>query len=376
MKTLGVVLSMLLGAELFAGDSLKLRHNFAEMYVSSSMRLFNARDFETRIHIGAFHFWDWADLYVSFPVASSGAGNYGVETGAKFFPLQAVSSKFRPFIGSSLNIFNFQEDKASVFQQSIFPIHLGFVYSFNKLHLNLGGTYLKSRDFAYPLANSTVKRTINPLSFEFGLRYSFDVTASASPSWESGVAQQRTRELAAEGKLDGLSIGLGASSNWLLTGRRQLALNTLLLPKASASAVDIGIGYYWYKADFQVNLSIRPSTIKSMAFEDVFSLKRLSSAVEAFKFFGDYHGFVPFAGLFVSAEHMRARLNAEKSSDTKAGSGIVFGWDIRPNSLQAFVLRTNLRYYPKLKFDGASGVINLSQIEFNFIQLVIYPNRF
>jgi len=54
--------------------------------------------------------------------------------------------------------------------------------------------------------------------------------------------------------------------------------------------------------------------------------------------------------------------------------GITFGWDIRPNQLQGFILRTNLRYTPTDNI-GEEGGVSFSQLEFNFIQLVVYPGR-
>ena len=57
------------------------------------------------------------------------------------------------------------------------------------------------------------------------------------------------------------------------------------------------------------------------------------------------------------------------------GYGLVFGWDIRLSEVDFLILRTNLRYTPDLghKIDGKSYTSR--QIEFNFIQLVLYPQR-
>jgi hypothetical protein len=56
--------------------------------------------------------------------------------------------------------------------------------------------------------------------------------------------------------------------------------------------------------------------------------------------------------------------------------GILFGWDILASPLETWLLRTNLRYYPFQKVKDAEGnIARVDQFEFNFIQLVIYPNR-
>jgi hypothetical protein len=57
-------------------------------------------------------------------------------------------------------------------------------------------------------------------------------------------------------------------------------------------------------------------------------------------------------------------------------AGIVFGWDIRPNRIQSILLRTNLRWTPGLGISVANkGTMFLDQLEFNFIQVVIFPGR-
>lgn|GEM_PF-3041299 len=57
--------------------------------------------------------------------------------------------------------------------------------------------------------------------------------------------------------------------------------------------------------------------------------------------------------------------------------GLSAGWDIRPDRLQRWYLRTSLRYFPGMKLklpDGSSQRVD--QLEVNFIQLVVLPGRF
>jgi hypothetical protein len=57
-------------------------------------------------------------------------------------------------------------------------------------------------------------------------------------------------------------------------------------------------------------------------------------------------------------------------------AGITFGWDIRPDDLQGWILRTNLRWHPNLNVNMPDGKqMKFDQLEFNFIQLVLYPER-
>ena len=103
-------------------------------------------------------------------------------------------------------------------------------------------------------------------------------------------------------------------------------------------------------------------------------------SLEAFKFIGDYHGFVPFVGPYVASNNSRI-LETDKGETitdyraSKLGYGVVFGWDIRLSQVDYLILRTNLRYTPNLKYtkDGLDYTNN--QIEFNFIQIVYYPKR-
>ena len=55
---------------------------------------------------------------------------------------------------------------------------------------------------------------------------------------------------------------------------------------------------------------------------------------------------------------------------------LVFGWDIRPSERgDWWVLRTNLRIPPQLELDHDDHTWSLQHLEFNFIQLVVYPQR-
>ena len=57
--------------------------------------------------------------------------------------------------------------------------------------------------------------------------------------------------------------------------------------------------------------------------------------------------------------------------------GIIIGWDISTSPLETWTLRTNLRYFPFQKITDAEGNrVNVDQFEFNFIELVVYPQRF
>ena len=63
-------------------------------------------------------------------------------------------------------------------------------------------------------------------------------------------------------------------------------------------------------------------------------------------------------------------------TQNKITSAITFGWDIRPSKKgDWWLLRTTLRYSPNLNIEYLNKNLSLQHLEFNFIQLVVYPQR-
>ena len=107
----------------------------------------------------------------------------------------------------------------------------------------------------------------------------------------------------------------------------------------------------------------------------------MSINLETYKFFGDYHGFVPYLGFGLSHENIKISesdngTNTPNSTHNTFSPNIVFGWDIRPSVKgDWWILRTNLRYFPFLDFDRHGKKLSLQHLEFNFIQFIFYPQR-
>jgi hypothetical protein len=131
----------------------------------------------------------------------------------------------------------------------------------------------------------------------------------------------------------------------------------------------------------QFQLSWRPVSSKVEAYGFQQSFHRNSLAAEAYKFLFDYHGFCFFTGPSLSYESWKfsERLNENNIQQIKKKRwqpGVVFGWDIRPNRIQSFYLRTHLRWYPGMKLNTEDGkAMHFDQLEFNYIQLVLFPGR-
>lgn len=186
----------------------------------------------------------------------------------------------------------------------------------------------------------------------------------------------------AAGQLAGPSLAIGLSS-LILTGpstynREQRAW--LATRPRSGPVLDLGLGWYFDRPDVHLNLAWRSGAFDTDAFDFRQENRRSSLALEAYAFLWDYHGFVPFVGPVVSLERLRTVESDGGATVTRAeeetvAGGITFGWDIRPTRTQQWILRTNLRYFPRLRVPLPTGEQALDQLEFNYIQFVWYPRR-
>jgi hypothetical protein len=196
-------------------------------------------------------------------------------------------------------------------------------------------------------------------------------------------APRRLREkLAAKGRLNNFFIGAGVSSVWWL---EQAAYNQEQRPyfpnPGIQTMADFTVGYYWHRPDLNVAVNYRGYQNVNQAFDIEQTARRRSVGLEVTKFLFDYHGFVPFVGPVVSYEQLSFQESLSgvpglSEESDQLGYGVTFGWDIRPNRIQSFILRTNLRYWPNLPLQVTpENNYNFSNIEFNFIQLIVYPGR-
>lgn len=153
-------------------------------------------------------------------------------------------------------------------------------------------------------------------------------------------------------------------------------------PVPSHLSPDISLGYHFSNIDASVRLSYRRIIQDQSAYGVEQRLSRNSVSLEAIKFLGDYHGFVPFTGLFGGPEFLTASETDHgdqllDKNKQKWSWGISAGWDIRPTDSSPVVLRTNLRYSPFLSLQTSNGkTIRFDQLEVDFIQIVIYPQLF
>lgn len=352
-----------------------------------------------RIIIGGTHFWGHADFYVAVPIRSQFFQTeeqnifYGssIETVFKYYPWRIEHNKIRPFVGTGIVPLSFRQNnrinedfgRGASNSSAIAPLFTGFTYDF-KNHLfeaTLMYDYTNKKDYYItPTQQSNI--TTPPIYLSFAYRYMFDTTIGSEKNWESGKTKATTERLAAAGRLNNFFIGVAPSTS---SGVRKADYNIEERPffKSFSSNIfaDVTLGYHFHKADMNIAVNWRKFRGGQNAFNIGQSVRRTSFALECTKNFGDFHGFVPFLGPSLSYEQLSFRESIDGTrtldeTESKPTVGVVFGWDIRPNRIQWFLLRTNLRYYPNLNLNLANGEkIAFDNIEFNFIQLVLYPGR-
>lgn len=351
-----------------------------------------------KLYIGGTHFWGHADIYVSFPLFSTFPEvadqdvffTTGAETVFKYYPWRIQSNKLRPFVGVALIDFFYQQNntlqefgEGMEYTQTRFPLMTGFTFNKGPHLLELGLTYFYDNEKSYYISRTATTNLRTPPFFaNISYRYLLDTTLSAEETWESGRSKKVTEFLAKDGKLNNFFFGVGGSSAWWWGNSTYNDENRPFIERYSTSILpEFSLGYYWHKPDLQVNLAYRSYGGGASSYGVIQDANRRSFALEAVKFLADYHGFVPFIGPAISYEDLSFAESFEGTitqdvSDQQLSYGLTFGWDIRPDRVQSFILRTNLRYWPFLELDLGDGQnVSFRNVEFNFIQLILFPGR-
>lgn len=390
----------------------KTPHRFAQTYFGLNAQITpsqgsmiwngNTYSFPTmtspRFTIGGLHFWGKVDFNLNIPLATFSdfsldestefKFNPGGDLSARFYPWRMEYEKVRPYAGISFNEMTFSldnEDAGSRIDLFITSSLIGGIsFANNDLQVNAELMWLPNNERTF-YADRTTPYTLElPRSyFSIGIVKYFDSTLREEADTQSGRMDRLVAKFRKEGKLNSFSIAAAPSGSYFL---KAPALNDPIrhsLPRHKGNFVwDFGLGYLFHDVGIHAGVSYRDYTsrVESYDFENL--IRRRSFALEAFKFFWNYNGFVPFIGPSISFERWAA---GEFEGNTQLGQtqrkqmispGIIFGWDILASPLETWVLRTNLRYYPFQKIPGTDGnTSRVDQFEFNFIQLVIYPNR-
>jgi hypothetical protein len=348
---------------------------------------FELNDFyQSRIIIGGTHFWGHADFLIAIPIIESKGNEFssGVETTFRYYPWRIENHKIRPFVGLSVMNSNFKQGMGTKHIRWKFPLSGGFTFNHKKnlVEVSLGYTHRNVHEY---YINPTEKFTIRTqaVSLSVGYKIMLDNTLGAEKDWLSGRTKLLTDTLAKLKRLDGFTLAFGPSSAFFTS---KSSHTTLVAPYADQQKIpnvflEYGLGYYTHKADLQLNLAFRTNKSTISAYDYKQDVRRSSLTFEMYKFLTDFHGFAIFLGPSINYENLKVQEklpNQPESTSSKEliRPGVTFGWDIRPNRIQSFYLRTNLRWHPKLDVSMSSGKnVRLDQLEFNFIQLVVFPGR-
>ncbi|MCI4671501.1 MAG: hypothetical protein MRZ79_25385 [Bacteroidia bacterium] len=352
-----------------------------------------------RFLIGGTHFWGHADIFIGIPLLRPRFKRMGqeisylsgVETVFKYYPWRIENNKIRPFLGVSIAPFYYEQRNSNLengngpeLNHTSLPFTGGITFNRKSSLLELGLTWNYGNEQRYYISKTDeINIKTPPLYLNFSYRIMLETTGSAERSWESGEAEKLTQKLAKEKKLDNFFIGGGLSSSFWIGNSSYNLQNRRYLERYSTSIMpDLSIGYYFNNADLNITGSFRPYSSSTSAYGTFQIVRRRSVGLEVTKYLFDYNGFVPFVGPLASYDRLFFGESLEGNTthfiwENKIGYGLAFGWDIRPNRLQKWILRTSLRWYPDLSIQiRERQEISFNNIEFNFIQLIIYPGRF
>lgn len=343
------------------------------------------------INFGGTHFWGHADFYISIPIRNIKLEDDAVEnalyqrvlTGFRIYPFKIAPGKLRPFFGYKFCAHEYDQSTINGLQsqftkvKSILDIGLG--YQTNKLYIYAGYNQLLNPGFDFYVSRTRAVSTKFPeYYFNVGVNWQLEITRTKqTEQWKETV------EYLGGTNRHGLFVAAGPSSAFPTSQSQRIHD---LLPFLDQQAMpdifpDLSVGYHFSKWNAFTNVAFRPinQTRQAFAFEQ--TVKRRSLIAEVLKELGDYHGFVPFAGAGVSYENIRLQ---EYDLDVKVTDNryekftphLCFGWDIRPNrDADWIVIRTNLRYAPWLAIESGARELRLDYIEFNFIQIALFPGR-
>jgi hypothetical protein len=259
----------------------------------------------------------------------------------------------------------------------------GLVCNIKEHLFEIGLGILTNQSFNYYISKTNQQEiTAHPYWISISYKFMIETTLSAEKDWRSGRTKKLTDTLAVLKRLNGFTLAIGPSSAFYTKNSSHNATVALFADNHKFAKVfpEFGIGYYLHQPDLQINLAYRTVKSELNAYDFSQKLSRKALTFEAYKFLFDYHGFVPFAGVSASYEWLSVNeiFDNIKTDFSSQGlrPGITFGWDIRPNRIQAMYLRTNLRYFPNLNVKMANNkTMAFDQLEFNFIQLVVFPDR-
>lgn len=350
---------------------------------------------------GAFHFWGRAEFYVTFPLDQLNLKknedtdfrlDHSVVTGARYYPWAVKQKKIAPYLGISWAAMDFRqiikpdENQPTLSKDFLLKYEAGLLYSHRNFGLRLGVHYYSDARWDYPLSK-TVKSVIKtpPVNLSLGLLYAFDLSRdNKKETIDRWNDYPTTSKLSYKAERSGaFFVGIGPSMSFSLADSEYNRKELPYLKKrlVSNNCLDAALGYHFHKANLFTAFSFRNPKFVTEGYGDRQTIRKHSLAFEVNRFLTDYTGFAPFVGLNVAYEKIKYSQLADgrqKSVDysSRLEPGFTLGWDIVPGKTEeALILRTNLRWYPFSKFRIEGQKFDFSQLEYNLIQVVFYPER-
>ncbi len=347
--------------------------------------------FTPAINIGATHFWGFTDIYISIPIRNIAfrsqeietSSDYGVFTGIRLYPLQLTDQKLRPFIGCKFSPLYYEQGTLSNQNASLTKVKsvldIGIGYRMPKAYIHIAYNRVLNPGLEIPIARDIKTSTSFPKGFfNIGVNWMIETTRTSQ-----NETFKKLNEYFGNTSKYGWFVAIGPSSAFPVVRSNYIQESKNFLDDLAMPAIfpDMALGYHFSKQELTAAFSYRPLSQFRGALDFQQALKRKSYLLEAYKFLGDYHGFNPFIGGGISYERLSLREADAKTlvrdEDQSLFTPVLtFGWDIRPaKKHDIWLLRTNLRYAPLLNFKADDLDLSLQHIEFNFIQVVIYPQR-
>ena len=344
------------------------------------------------ISITGLHFWGHAEFFTSFSLPDiklSSGSRYGEFqrfsfTGFKIFPRAIQPGKPSPYAGMALSSFSYRQGEGTKFRHADGAILAGITYPLKHGLLELGTNYHFSNRYSYYISKTeNVPLKVPPFTFSIDYKYFFDLSVNSLERQKKGELKKEYEHLKKKKMLSSLFVAAGPAYSFIVKRSTYNKDNKPFLGDHRVTSLfpDIGVGYYHYQTDAAANLSLRFYKSGLNAYGYSQEIRRNSVALELYKFLGDYHGFVPFAGAVLSNEKIRIKESTAGNTTYEhthklLSPGFIAGWDIRPTRTDWWGVRTNIRYFPFLELDmPGNKKIGLQQFELNFLQMVLYPNR-
>ncbi|NLR91405.1 hypothetical protein [Flammeovirga agarivorans] len=417
-KIITILISYLFVVNIYAQEAInqKRRLDFAQMYLETGGNFFppftgkelingevTPVDYSATLNPyitwGGFHFWGHAEFYVSFPLGQINLnGNeaqhqllHAVATGTRVYPWAMKKGKIRPYFGVNWGSLTFTqipqsgEKYTTIAKDFMLNFDAGLMYNYKKLGVRLAVNYFSNNKWQYPLSKTEMTEIVTPsYSLQFGLLYSFDATKNNT---QKNIDQWNSYPNISKLSYDAVAfgdffIGVGPSQSFSLSNSEY---NTQEFPYlqqklASSAYFDFALGYHFNRLNFFTAISFRNPTYTTKGFGTKQTIKKQSVAIELNKFLIDFSGFAPYIGLNIAHDKIEYIEDVDglkrKLRFTAFEPGITFGWDIVPGKTnEAFILRTNLRWFPYSNFKLDGKAFDFSQLEYNLIQAVFYPQR-